>query len=800
MFSAKEIFNICRDQSQDLNLDIGMIRDKIFENANYTSEEVFRIVCTNIIAPNHFVNPQWSLLAGRVYTKVYTLGCPKKFSECTFMLKKFLGEDYYRFVESYSQELDNMIDPLRDYVFDLVGITTLRQSYLMPARKGDELIHVETPQYMYLRVAIHHYRPNLKKIKKCYDSLSMQNFTVASPNYYNSGTVCPNTGSCFLLKFKDTTNSITEIKSHIANFSKRGGGIGLDFSSLRSGPISNTGLSVSLINWLHSVEVDMRCFPQGGKRKGSCTAFLAWYHINIEEFLMAKRNDPPLDKRAPELFYAIKLNNIFLQRAKEDKMVTLFSPHSVPLLEHYLYGKDFNDAYLEYEKQAEQGIIYGKKVSARQIISTWFETWCMHGTPFPFFVENANRKNNQSNAGKIYSSNLCMEITETTENGQIASCNLASINLAKCVKNQQLDLESLGEYVESAIEMLNHTIDRSYYFEYVEDGKMHDPIPEMKKSNMHNRPLGLGVQGFADLAALLDIAWTEDGKTVSNKMKKLNEDVFSTMYFYAVKKSVELAKKHGPYPGFKGSPASFGLFQHDLFLIEKLIGAGELLDNDPWEYKYQFLKQNALLKTGKWEKLRSDMVKYGMRNSLLIALMPTANTAHILGNNECFEPFSGCIYSRKLLSGQFQMINKHLYRDLSFIGLWNANVVQHIIKNDSIEDIPLPENFTQHERLNFLKKKYMSIFDIPQNVILRLAVDRAPYVCQSQSLNIHMREANWQELWKVINYGNNNGLKTMYYLRTIPSSTKDITSNTITNLFQINRAKMCDETCESCVL
>lgn len=589
-------------------------------------------------------------------------------------------------------------------------------------------------------------------------------------SYCIAGIVAEN---CFLSMVDDEMGSITKAWHDQGIISMNSGGLGYDYNRLRHSEIGQHGFSRGVVPWLKITNEILKTVDQAGKRKGSGTIYLRDWHVDIYEFVEL-RDEGPEDMRAKDLFLGIMISDLFMERVKNDGVWSLFCPNKVKGMSEK-WGVDFEMTYTA----AEQAGLFSRQVRARDLWWHMLGQQIKKGMPFFLYMDSVNRKSNQKHSGSVTQSNLCTEIVEVTNNKEIASCVLASLCLSRCVEyNSQIgrwffNFDKLERLTRELVRNLNNVIDRNYY---------PPDIPEIKYSNMQHRPLGIGVQGLADAFALLDISWIipnpsptrpepEDRFVVNPKAKKLNDQIFETIYFAAVKESVELAKKDGHYPTFRGSPASQGLFQFDLWEEERFEKSlPDLYDPKVFEKKQKRRSVSSRKKSrytdDQWEALRNEMVTYGLRNSLLTALMPTASSAHILGNGECFEAFTELIYARTVLSGQFLIVNKHVVRDLEQIGLWNTQTVKTIIASRGSLAQVVPETESQKERLEFLKLKYATVFEIPQKVIVDLAADRAEYIDQTQSMNCHMARPTKKKLNAYHFYTWEKRLKTgMYYLR-----------------------------------
>lgn len=676
------------------------------------------------------IHPDYSILAARIaISNLHKMTSNSFYETCE---KLYLYEDYnnniisliddnfYKFVKANKEKLDEVIDYNRDYYYDYFGFKTLEKSYLL---KIDGKI-VERPQHLLMRVACSIHNDDLNAALETYNFMSQKYFTHASTTLFNAGLKRQQFSSCFLMTIKeDSIEGIYDTLKQCAQISKSAGGIGLSISNVRAKGsfIKGTnGYSNGIIPMLKNFNETARYVDQGGgKRKGSFAVYIEPWHLDIFDFLELRKNTGKEEFRARDLFLGLWIPDLFMERVKNEEDWTLFCPSKTYNKENIglwdLYGEEFNDWYLYLEKKG-----LGKKIRARELWHAIINSQIETGTPYMLYKDQSNKKSNQKNIGTIHSSNLCTEIIEYNDSNEIAVCNLASIALNSFIniEKNEYNFNKLFDIVRIVTRNLNKIIDKSYY-----------PVEEAKKSNLKHRPIGIGVQGLADTFAIMKYPYESD------EAKKLNIKIFETIYYAACYESVELAIQYGAYESFEGSPLSQGLFQFDLWnkqLIEPM-----------WD----------------WNNLREKIKKNGIRNSLLIALMPTASTAQILGNNESFEPFTQNIYVRRTLAGEFLQINKYLVRDLIKLNLWNDNIKNKLILNNgSVLKLDIPDN---------LKEIYKTVWEIKQKNIIEMTADRAIYVDQSQSLNIHMIDINYSKLTSMHFYGWMLGLKTgMYYLRT----------------------------------
>ncbi len=675
-------------------------------------------------------HPDYALLASRIAVSNLHKNTEKSFSKTMEMLYVYidpktneraslLADDVYDVIQKNAELLDSTIIYDRDYNFDYFGFKTLEKSYLL---KLDGKT-AERPQHMYMRVAIGIHKNDIQAAIETYHLLSEGWFTHATPTLFNAGTPKPQMSSCFLLTMKeDSIAGIYDTLKQCAKISQSAGGIGLSIHNIRAkgSYIKGTnGTSNGIVPMLRVFNDTARYVDQGGgKRKGSFAVYIEPWHDDIFDFLDLRKNHGKEELRARDLFLALWVPDLFMKRVKEDGHWTLFCPNEAPGLSE-AYGPEFETLFVKYENEGK-----GRRtIKARDLWAAVLDAQIETGTPYILYKDAANLKSNQKNLGTIKSSNLCTEIMEYTSPEEVAVCNLASIALPKFVtEDKQFDFNRLFEVTYVATKNLNKIIDFNYY-----------PVPEARYSNLRNRPIGLGVQGLADTFVRMRLPFD------SEEAKTLNRDIFEAIYFAALTASKDLAKEHGAYETYEGSPISKGIFQFDMWNVKP---------SNRWE----------------WDVLREEILKHGVRNSLLMAPMPTASTAQILGNNECFEPFSSNMYTRNVLSGTFPVVNKYLLNDLVSLGLWNEGMKNKIMThNGSIQNIPeIPDN---------IKALYKTVWEIKQRDLVDMAADRGAFIDQSQSLNIFIDQPNHAKLTSMHFYGWEKGLKTgMYYLRTKPAS------------------------------
>jgi len=675
-------------------------------------------------------HPDYALLASRIAVSNLHKNTIKSFSETMRKLHNYrdpktgknaslLADDVWDVIEANADVLDSSIIYDRDFGFDYFGFKTLEKSYLL---KLDGRI-AERPQHLFMRVSVGIHKGDIDSAIKTYNLMSERWFTHATPTLFNAGTPKPQMSSCFLLTMKDDSiEGIYDTLKQTAQISQSAGGIGLSIHNVRAtgSYISGTnGTSNGIIPMLRVFNDTARYVDQGGgKRKGAFAIYLEPWHADVYEFLDLRKNHGKEEMRARDLFYALWICDLFMQRVEANEEWSLFCPHEAPGLAD-CFGAEFEALYTKYEQEGRAR----RKVKAQELWYAILDSQVETGTPYLLYKDAANSKSNQQNLGTIKSSNLCTEIMEYTSADEVAVCNLASLALPRFVIDGKFDHEKLYEVTYQATLNLNKIIDNNYY-----------PVKEAEYSNLRHRPIGLGVQGLADAFICLRMPFE------SEEAKQLNKDIFETIYFASMTASKDLAIKEGAYTTFQGSPLSKGKFQFDLWGVKPESGR--------WD----------------WENLRLDVMNHGVRNSLLVAPMPTASTSQILGNNECFEPYTSNIYTRRVLSGEFVIVNKHLLRDLVDRGLWNGSIKDQIITaNGSIQDIAeIPAD---------LKELYKTVWEIKMRNIIDMAADRGAYICQSQSLNLFINAPNASKLTSMHFYAWKKGLKTgMYYLRTQAAS------------------------------
>ena len=732
-----KILNRVKKQSYGLNMDYiepmeiaKKVIHGLYDGISSVELDTLAAETAAALTPTH---PDYSILASRICVTSLHKTTPKSFSQVIDQLYNYvdpktglkapmIADDVYDIIMKNSKDIDSQIITDRDLDYDYFGFKTLEKSYLLKIDGHP----AERPQQMLMRVAIGIHKEDLASAYKTYDLMSQGYFTHATPTLFNAGTRRPQLSSCFLVSMDDDSiQGIYKTLSDVAQISKNAGGIGLHIHNVRGTGAyirGTNGTSNGIIPMLKVFNETARYVDQGGgRRKGSFAIYLEPWHCDVEDFLNLRKNHGKEEMRARDLFLALWTPDLFMERVKADGEWTLFSPDEAPGLDD-VYGDDFVKLYTKYESEGR-----GRKtIKAQELWYKIIEAQIETGTPYMLYKDAANLKSNQRNLGTIKSSNLCTEIMEYSDAKETAVCNLASIALPKFIipgKKPKYDFNALKDIAYTATINLNRVIDVNYY-----------PTKETKASNMKHRPIGIGVQGLADTFAILKIPFE------SEEAKTLDRDIFEAIYYGAMCASVDLAEKEGAYQTFKGSPLSKGLFQFDLW---------NELPSTRWD----------------WEELRERVKTFGARNSLLLAPMPTASTSQILGNNECFEPFTSNIYIRKTLSGEFPVVNKHLVKDLVKIGLWNEGLRDKIIiNNGSVQDIQeIPED---------LKTIYKTAWEMSQKIIIDHAATRAPFICQSQSMNLFVQDANFAKLSSAHFYGWDKGLKTgSYYIRTKAATT-----------------------------
>lgn len=706
--------------------DVIEIAKKVIQGIydNVTTTELDNLTAETAAAQTT-IHPDFSVLAARIAVSNLHKNTLKSFSKTAKLLYEYtdpvtqthaplISEEIYKIIRKNADELDSSLIYDRDYNFDYFGFKTLERSYLI--RTNGKV--TERPQHLFMRVALGIHKEDIQAAIETYNLMSEKWFIHATPTLFNAGTPKPQMSSCFLLSMtEDSIAGIFDTLKRCALISQSAGGIGVSIHNIRStgSYIKGTGgISNGIIPMLRVFNDTARYVDQGGgKRKGAIAVYIEPWHLDIFDFIDIRKNHGKEEMRARDLFPALWIPDLFMQRVEADQMWSLFDPNEAQGL-YEVYGEKFNELYTTYENEGK----FRKQIRARELWTAILEAQIETGTPYMCYKDAVNEKSNQKNIGTIRSSNLCTEIMEYTNADEVAVCNLASLALPRYVSSGGFDFQKLYEVTKIVTRNLNKIIDGNYY-----------PIPETKTSNDRHRPIGLGVQGLADVFLLLRLPFE------SPEARRLNKDIFETIYFASMEASMDLAKEQGAYSSFAGSPLSEGKFQFDLW---------QVVPSDRWD----------------WEKLRQEVMTHGVRNSLLLAPMPTASTSQILGNNECFEPYTSNIYNRRVLSGEFVVVNKFLLKDLIELGLWNPTMKNKLIaENGSVQNIP--------EIPTELKELYKTVWEIKQKTIIDMAAERGAFICQSQSLNLFMAEPNLAKLTSMHFHAWKSGLKTgMYYLRT----------------------------------
>jgi ribonucleoside-diphosphate reductase alpha subunit len=715
--SYNKIITRLKQLNPTLNISYGSLVLKVMDQLynNIETSKIDELIC-EICASMSSTHYDYYTLASMLAISNHQKEVNKSIVNCINKTGAgYLSEKYTQFVMENNRFIEEIIDDSRDFLIDYFGFKTLEKSYLI---KVDGKV-VERIQHLWLRVAVQIHGNNLEKIKETYDGLSKKEFIHATPTLYNSGTVRPQLSSCFLLGMEDDSiNGIFNTLGDCANISKWAGGIGLHAHNVRAegSHINGTnGTSNGITPMLRVFNNTARYVDQGGgKRHGSFAIYLEPWHADIEQFIDLKKNQGDEEMRARDLFYALWIPDLFMEKVEKDEDWYLMCPNKSPGLSD-VYGEQFNELYNKYVETNN----YFKKIKARQLWFKILDSQMETGTPYMLYKDACNKKSNQQNLGTIKSSNLCCEIIEYSDSKESAVCNLASISLSSMVdqSTKTFNYDKLHNVTKILTENLNKIIDVNYY-----------PTEKTKRSNNSHRPIGIGVQGLADAFALLNIPFESPEAIEVNKL------IFETIYHASIEKSMELSKIDGPYSTFNGSPLSKGLFQFDLWNVKP-------------SNRYD------------WDELRYNVVKNGVRNSLCVAPMPTASTSQILSNNECFEPFTSNIYTRRTLAGEFIVINKYLIKELIELNIWNTQIKNKIIENKgSVQNIV---NIPDH-----IKRKYKIVWEMPMKHIINMAKDRGAFICQSQSMNLWIEEPNYKILTSMHMYAWKSGLKTgIYYLR-----------------------------------
>ncbi len=774
------LFDLCSDLH---DVDLTILKNK---NLNLKDESHSNLELIARIANDESIQSyEWTIFAGRIELFMLRSKVGKTFSNAMLKLKDCLDAKYLQFVIDNADVLNEMIDNSRDERLDYFAIFTLKNSYCKHDFQGNIQ---ETPSYMYLRIASFLHYPHLNMIKSVYDNLSQGNYTQATPTIVNSGTKRPGLSSCVTMSVYDNMENISASWTKMAILSKNCAGIGADFTNLRHSKIHDGSISQGIVPWLRIVNEIIKGVPQR-ERKGSAAIYLEVWHTDVFEFIEAKDPSGNPELKARYLFYGLMICDLFMKRVENDEMWSLFCPNIAKRLDK-TYGKEFEDLYISYERKE----LATKHIPARKLWDAILRVQTIVGSPYILFKDAINRKCNQTHDGDIVRlSNLCTEITGVTNEQEIFSCNLASISVNNCIEILQnkptYNFNKLANLTREVVRNLDNAVNRTHYPE---------EIPELRRANFKRRPLGIGIQGLADAAALMDISWVNyiydnegnkilrphekntqlvNGSKVQQMVPQLTHNpefrqfhfnIFETMYFAGIKESIELAKEEGPYPTFDGSPTSKGLFQIDLWILEHFnINTDEFLaDTKMWYERYlDFIGLTLRTPYSEIEKIRKDMILFKLRNSLIFAEMPTATSAHILGNNECFEPFNNLIGKRRVLTGEYKLVNKYFIKEARELGIWNTELYQHVSDNQDISYYEKPKHVSQ-ELWDKLVLKYTTIFNIPQKLLLELSRDRGLFVCQSQSMNCHMNYVTSTRLHHYLMYAWKLKLKTgLYYLR-----------------------------------
>lgn len=720
------------DKRMPIKSLIDRLSDGIYDNV--TSSDVDGLMAETA-ATMTATHPDFSFLAARILISRLHKETEPKFSHAMKLLYSYknrnsgdewapkISTEIFEIIMQNASKLDETIEDSKDYDYNFFGFKTLEKAYLL---KCDKVI-VERPQYMLMRVAVGIHGTDIARAIETYHLMSKRKFIHASPTLFNSGTPRPQMSSCFLVSMKDDSiDGIFDTLRTCALISKGAGGIGIHAHNIRArgSYIKGTGgFSSGLVPMLRIYNDAARYVDQGGNRRpGAFAIYLEPWHADVFDFLELRKNHGKEESRARDLFYALWIPDLFMEKVEKNEQWCLFSPDQAPGLSD-VYGEEFEQLYNKYEQEGK----YVQKVKAQKLWYAILQSQTETGTPFMLYKDSCNKKSNQKNVGVIKSSNLCTEIVEYSSPDEVAVCNLASMGLPAFLTTDKdniwFDFKELHKVVKVVVRNLNRIIDINNY-----------PVEEAKRSNFRHRPIAIGVQGLADVFMALKLPYD------SEQAARLNIQIFETIYHAAVESSIDLAKESGPYETYEGSPASKGLLQYDL-----------------WGHKPSDLWND-------WDNLKNRMATYGLRNSLLVAPMPTASTSQILGYTECFEPYTSNIYTRRVLSGEFQVVNGWLLRDLIELGIWDDDMKNKIIANEgSIQNIPgIPDQ---------LKKIYKTVWELSQKSLINMAADRSPFIDQSQSLNIHIKDATMGKLTSMHFYGWKKGLKTgMYYLRTQAAS------------------------------
>ena len=790
--SFDKVLNRLKNLSSGLTIDVSEIAQKVCSRIydgvkTYELDELAAYLCSSM----SIEHPDYSLLASRIIISNHHKNTSPSFSETIQTLYNNLdnhnnsiplvSEELYNIVNKNKEKLNTCIDYQRDYLFDYFGFKTLERAYLM---RVDKKI-IERPQHMWMRVAIGIHGNDIKEVLQTYELLSKKYFTHATPTLFNAGTNRPQLSSCFLCSINDdSVAGIFDSLKEVALISKYAGGIGLHIHQIRGNGSQirgTTGTSNGIIPMLRVFNNTARYIDQEGKRLGSIAVYLETWHTDIESFLELKKNHGSEEDRCRDLFLALWISDLFMERVKTEGKWSLMCPDKCKGLSD-VYGDDFKNLYEKYESEGK----YVKQINAQDLWFKILEAQIEQGVPYILYKDAANKKSNQKNLGTIKSSNLCAEVLIYSSPEEIGVCNLASICLPTYIEDGVFNFEKLHEITKVITKNLNKVIDKNFY-----------PVEKARVSNLKHRPIGIGVQGLADVFIKLRFPFESDNA------KQLNKDIFETIYHAATEASMELSKKrHQIINDIKNInnkilDVNFGTYVNEFekdIANPKYIGAYSSFEGSPISQGFfQFDLWNAVPSTRyDWDKLRADIKEYGIRNSLLLSPMPTASTSQIMGFNESFEPFTNNIFQRKTLSGEFIIINKYLINDLISRGLWTKELKDTIILHEgSVQNIP--------EIDDELKTIYKTAWEIKQRNIIDMSADRGQYICQTQSLNIFMEEPDFQKLSSMHFYGHSKGLKTgSYYLRTRPKAKTQ--QFTIDPEFAKKKRRCVEENGDTCVL
>jgi ribonucleoside-diphosphate reductase alpha chain len=722
--SFDKILQRIKKVGKDTNIHINFttlamkIIDQLYNNISTSKiDELTADQCASMAS----INPDYSIIAGHIIISNHHHNTTPSFSKVSTKLykKQMISKEYYDIITKNKLFLDALCDYSRDYLIDYFGFKTLERSYLS---KIDDQV-VERPQHMWMRVAVAIHQNDLPKLAETYEYMSQKYFTHATPTLFNAGTLKQQLSSCYLLAMEDDSlEGIYNTLKDCAMISKWAGGIGIHIHNVRAtgSKIHGTnGTSTGIVPMLRVFNNTAKYVDQGSRRKGSFAIYLEPWHADVEVFLQLRKNHGDEELKARDLFYALWIPDLFMKRIKSGGKWTLMCPNECPGLAD-VYGDEFEVLYEKYEQEGKGRQTMNARDLWFQILDAQMET----GTPYLLYKDPSNQKSNQKNMGTIKSSNLCTEIIEYSDANESAVCNLASLALPAFLspnpetQKQEFDFEKLHKMTRIVVYNLNRVIDINFY-----------PTEKTRRSNMRHRPVGVGVQGLADVFLLMGYSF------VSEEARLLNRRIFETIYHAALTESCAIAKKDGAYETFPGSPASLGILQYDMWNVQ------------PEEGRYD------------WAMLKNDIMKHGIRNSLLVAPMPTASTSQILGYNECIEPINSNIFSRRTIAGEFILANKYLMKELIDLGIWSEKIKTNIIANNgSIQQIDgIPAE---------IKEKYKTVWELPMRALIDMAADRGAFICQSQSLNLWLEDPNYNTLTSMHFYSWTKGLKTgIYYLR-----------------------------------